>query len=174
MLQVLISSGADVNATLPSRSGCPGISPLMMAVKMKAPDALQMLFKSKVRTRRDVWQLTVDKLEAQYSCFKPDMISKPKIMECVEVFLNAGVSIRGIDMALDLHQRGFQVIKQTQPGGQGVFQVVLSDEASSLAAAAAAAAAAKVHRRQQPARAAVRCSALHAAIALGICDPSKS
>ena len=168
MLQVLIIGGADVNATLPSHPGRPAISPLMTAIKMKAHDMLAVLFKSKVRAINMCWQLTLAKLESRYSCFKPNMTSKPKIMECVETFLNAGVSIRGIDMALDLQQRGFSVIKQAGPGGQEAYRVVLSDTA-----AAAAAAAANVHRRQQPARAAVRCSALHAKIALGICDPGK-
>jgi hypothetical protein len=100
------------------------------------------------------------------SCVKPNKIHRPEIVQCIETFLNAGVSYPGIDMALDLQLRGYRVILghsihscyTKNPAGKWVtqyvqgdhLQIVLSD--TVVAEAQQRQSEKKRQQRQQPAR----------------------
>ena len=89
-----------------------------------------------------------------------------KIVQCIETFLNAGVSYPGIDMALDLQLRGYRVILghtihsyyTKNPAGKWVtqyvqgdhLQIVLSD--TVVAEAQQRQSEKNRQQRQQPAR----------------------
>ena len=119
---------------------------------------LEVLLKANVRITREAWQAALAELASRLplKTIKRKQSRKPKVIQCVEMMLNAGVDIRystrwgSLDTAHDLEKLGFQVIPATISQGATVHEVVTSEAAAAQADATAASAAAA--RREQTRR----------------------